>query len=329
MDVKLYLAAGLAFAITALLAPSGIPLLRRLKFGQSIRADGPTWHKSKQGTPTMGGLFFIGGILAATLIFASAYYMGGDMRPVLALMAALAFGFIGFIDDYIKVVMKRNLGLTARQKFALQLLVAAVLLLSLRLTNYTDTAVHIPFTNAVLELGYFYYPLALLFITGTVNSVNLTDGLDGLATSVTIPVAIFFVWLSVFFHSPGIGVFASALAGGLLGFLIYNAHPAKVFMGDTGSLFLGGALSALAFCFNMPLILVVAGLIYYVETASVMLQVIYFKATKGKRLFKMSPLHHHFEMSGWKETKVVWVFSGLTVAFSLLSVIAVLSYYRM
>lgn len=323
----MFLALGLSFGITALLAPVGIPLLKRLKFGQSIRAEGPSWHKGKQGTPTMGGLFFIAGITCATMIFASNSYFKGEMRPVIALLNSLAFGFIGFVDDYIKVVKKRNLGLSARQKFLLQLLVGVVLIFSLRQYGYIDTTVYIPFFNIAWDFGLWYYPFALFVIVGVVNSVNLTDGLDGLAASVTVPVAVFFTYLSIFFRLSGTAVFGAAVVGGLMGFLLFNAHPAKVFMGDTGSLFLGGAVSALAFCFNMPALLILVGIIYLAETMSDILQIFYFKKTRGKRLFKMAPLHHHLELCGWKETKIVWVFTAITTIACLLAMLG-MSHYR-
>ncbi|WP_249299492.1 phospho-N-acetylmuramoyl-pentapeptide-transferase [Feifania hominis] len=307
--------------------PLFIPLLRKIKFSQSIREEGPKWHEVKNGTPTMGGIVFAVAISAVTLIFAWPELSEGKMRALISVLCALSFGLIGFLDDYIKVVKKRNLGLRAYQKFSLQLLAALVYLFTLYRMGYITTAVYIPFINVSVDFGPFYYLFAVFVIVGTVNSVNLTDGLDGLATSVTVPIAIFFGVIAIRLGALDNAVFAAATVGALVGFLLYNFHPAKVFMGDTGSLFLGGAVCAMAFAFNMPVILVIVGFVYVMETISDILQVAYFKLTKGKRLFKMAPLHHHFEMSGWSEVKIVYVFSAVTVLLCILAFVGLTYYY--
>lgn len=316
-----------AFLITSVIGMWLIPFLRRLHFGQTILDIGPAWHKSKQGTPTMGGIMFIAGITIAILAgwltlelseqgvadasAAGSFYLWGG------LLMALAFGLIGFLDDYISVVKKQNLGLKAGQKSLAQLLVAVVYLAAQQIFAPT-TSFWLPFIGD-LDIGIFYYPLMLFIIVGTVNAVNLTDGIDGLAAGVTLPVAVFFVAVGIARQDAGVMIFAAALAGGLAAFLIYNFNPAKVFMGDTGSLFLGGAVAGLAFACDMPLILLLVGLIYIIETLSVILQVTYFKASGGKRLFRMAPIHHHFEMCGWGEKKIVLTFSGLTALLCLLA----------
>jgi len=316
------LALVVSFAISVLIGPPIIRLLAQLKFGQKILEIGPNWHKSKQGTPTMGGFIFIISATVATLIFAAPSVIKGDTKTMIALFATLAFGFIGFIDDFIKVFKKRNKGLSVKQKLLLQLLVALIFITSLYLSGNTSTSLFIPLFNKTIDIGYFYFPLSIFIIVGFVNAVNLTDGLDGLATGVTLPVAIFFVAVSIFTFNQSMAVFSAAVAGGLLGFLIYNFHPAKVFMGDTGSLFLGGAVCTMAMAYNMPLMLVVVGFIYLVEAVSVMLQVAYFKLTGGKRLFKMSPIHHHLEMSGMSEVRIVFLFTGITVFLCIVGFIS-------
>lgn len=301
-----------------------IPVLRKLKFGQEIREEGPKWHAKKSGTPTMGGLIFI---IAAIVMCAICYTIGilaGIDVPVgpeilMLLAVSCAFGAIGFIDDYIKVILKRNLGLTARQKFLLQLIAAVAFMCWEVYGEGISTIVKIPFTNLEADFGVFFIPFAVFVILGTVNSVNLTDGLDGLATSITIIVALFFVLFAHFgtFPNDAVALFAAILAGGLAGFLFYNKYPAKVFMGDTGSLFLGGAVCSMAILMEQPLALLIVGLVYVAETLSVILQVISFKTT-GKRLFKMSPIHHHFEMCGWSEKKIVAVFTSVTIVLCAL-----------
>ena len=324
-------AAVIAFAVSAVLGKFLIPFLRKIKFGQTIKENGPVWHKSKQGTPNMGGFMFIIGSVVGILVgFILLKVLWKEPLGLSAVNSvklfgglgmALIFGFIGFLDDYIKDVKKRNLGLNAKQKLIMQFFTAVAYLLSVYLAGDTSTTVIFPFFGQ-LDLGFFYYVIMILFILFLSNAVNLTDGIDGLAASVT-----FFVCISVLIMSGvlgllGIGVYASALAGGLLGFLIYNFHPAKVFMGDTGSMFLGGSVLALGFGINLPVLILLFGIIYVVEAMSVVLQVISFQTT-GKRIFKMSPIHHHFEMCGWSEGKIVGVFSLVTLVGCIVSIIAV------
>ena len=319
------------FAITMLLGFWGVPFLRRLKFGQTILDIGPSWHKSKEGTPTMGGILIIMGCFAATAIAFLAAIAGGsqlkneiyDTQKITTFAAgiglALGMGLIGFIDDYIKVVKKRNLGLTARQKTFFQLLIAAAYLLSLKFGGMDTT--WLPFIGDVDILsgfGLVFWPVALLFIYGFVNAVNLTDGIDGLASGVTLVVAAFFMLAAGICNFYSTNLLAACLAGSCIGFLVWNAHPAKVFMGDTGSLFLGGMVVALSFGVGRPVLLIFAGAVYLIEALSVMLQVTYYKKTK-KRLFKMAPLHHHFEMSGWSEEKIVLVFSFIALVGCLIA----------
>lgn len=321
----------IAFGVTAVLGVPLIPFLRRLKFGQTILDIGPSWHKKKQGTPTMGGLMFVMGITIAAIIgyatlllnmSVSAGSAMDNMRMFAGIVMALAFGAVGFLDDYIKVVKKQNLGLTARQKYLMQLLIAVFYLMMLYIAGDRSMVVRIPFIGQ-LNLSLFYYPLAIIVITGFVNAVNLTDGVDGLASSVTFVYALIMLIISSALGFGGSQVLASALAGGVLGFLVWNFYPAKVFMGDTGSLFLGGIVVALAFDVGFPLLLILTGVIYWCEAFSVILQVISFKTT-GKRIFKMSPIHHHFEMSGWSEIKIVTVFSLVGLAGGMLGLFAVM-----
>lgn len=326
------ISAVIAFGVTALLGFWFIPLLKRIKFGQTIREEGPKWHASKDGTPTMGGIMFIIGIFVALAVCLPILYIsqGADntlgigepglmvVKVIGGALMALGFGAIGFIDDYIKVVKKRNLGLTAPQKLILQFLVAGAYLASIILAG-GDSATFIPFVGTV-NLGIVYWILALLAIVGMVNAVNFTDGIDGLNGSVTFFVSIFFMLISGFMMYSGMGVFAAAVAGSCMGFLMWNFNPAKVFMGDTGSLFLGGAVCAMAFGMNMPILLLPMGVVYLMEILSVVLQVSYFKLTKGKRLFKMSPIHHHFEMCGWSEMKICVVASAVTIAMGILCI---------
>ena len=308
-----------SFALTALLGWLLLPVLHRLKAGQSIREDGPAWHNSKTGTPTMGGIFFIGGSLLC-LLFGFRGILEGERGGLYAFLLSLCFGAIGFLDDFFKVKYKRNLGLTSLQKAALQMAVSAIYVYILYLENPMTTHLYIPF----LDVTWVMHPMVYIFfamfvIVGCVNAVNLTDGVDGLASSVTLPVMVFFTLAAMAMEKWQLALFPAALVGGLAAFLIYNFHPAKVFMGDTGSVFLGGAVCALAFALDMPLILILVGLIYICETLSVIMQVAYFKMTHGKRLFKMAPIHHHFEMCGWKEEKIVFVFAGITVLMCLLA----------
>ena len=320
-----------AFLITSVIGMWLIPFLRRLHFGQTILDIGPAWHKSKQGTPTMGGIMFIAGITIAILAgwltlelseqgvadasAAGSFYLWGG------LLMALAFGLIGFLDDYISVVKKQNLGLKAGQKSLAQLLVAVVYLAAQQIFAPT-TSFWLPFIGD-LDIGIFYYPLMLFIIVGTVNAVNLTDGIDGLDASVTMVAAMGFMVIASIAGFSQMNLLAAALAGGCLGFLVWNFHPAKVFMGDTGSLFLGGMVVALAFGLRRPLLLVFIGIVNVVETLSDIIQIGSVKLT-GKRVFKMAPIHHHFEMSGWSEVKIVAVFSAVTAVGCLIAVLLVL-----
>ena len=326
-----FLTVAFAFVLSAAIGKFLIPYLRKLHFGQTILEIGPKWHMGKQGTPTMGGIMFIISILVVTVISTVLYIFLGDKliniyfadipREAVFIFSglglAVANGFIGFIDDYTKVVKKRNLGLTAIQKLVLQFAAAALFLLVLGLLGYGTTTT-IPFVGKV-DLGFFYYIISAIVIVGVINAVNLTDGVDGLVGSVTFFVCVAFMLISVVLNSLGITAMSAACAGACLGFLVWNFHPAKVFMGDTGSLFLGGIVCALAFAIDMPILLLPLGIIYLAEMFSVILQVTYFKLTHGKRLFKMSPIHHHFEMCGWSEVKIVTVFSIVTAIFGAIS----------
>ena len=311
----------LAFAVSAVVGHFLVPALRRWKAGQSIKTDGPTWHMSKQGTPTMGGIMFIAAITVVVLIAA---ILTGNVSGLLVLLFALVFGAIGFVDDHAKLKKKENTGLTAPQKFLLQLAAAIAFVALLRYTGHLTPTLYIPFFNVDLMLPWVVYMIFAAFVmVGCVNAVNITDGIDGLAAGVTVPVALFFTVVCAITGQSALGSFAGALLGALFGFLIYNFHPAKVFMGDTGSLFLGGAVCGLAFALDMPLILILVGIIYIAETASDIIQVAYFKLTHGKRIFRMAPLHHHLELGGWSEKKLVFVFSGITLVFCVLALIGV------
>ncbi len=315
-----------AFALTAVISHFLIPVLASRKMGQKILEIGPRWHKSKEGTPTMGGIAFL--ITAAVLgiglsvYLAVAHGMESAAPFIMTVALAIAGGLIGIIDDSAKLRKAQNEGLTAPQKFLLQVVLAGLYLLGMKLFGGLTTALYIPYFDVSLELGIFYYVVALFLIVGMMNAVNLTDGIDGLASSVTAVVAIFFA-VCAFFIGEGVNLplaGSSAIILGLCtGFLVYNFYPARVFMGDTGSLFLGGFVVGCAFLANNPLIIVVAGFVYICETASVILQVGYFKFTHGKRLFKMAPIHHHFEKCGWSEIKIVVIFSIVTVLLCALS----------
>ena len=294
-----------------------LPVLRALKAGQSIRELGPTWHNNKAGTPMMGGLMFIFAAIICLLILIPTMT---DYTVFYALIPALCFGFIGFLDDFTKIKFKRNLGLTSIQKAALQLIVSVLYLYLLYKEGSLSCNLYIPFVNVSLQIHPMIYIFFAMFVmVGCVNAVNLTDGVDGLCSSVTIPVMLFFAAAAVAMGKFDLALLPAALVGALIAYLFYNWHPAKVFMGDTGSLFLGGAVCALAFALDMPLILILVGFVYICETMSVILQVGYFKLTHGKRLFKMSPIHHHFEMCGWKEEKVVLVFAGISAVMCVLA----------
>ncbi len=307
----------IAFVITIIGIPLMIPVLKRIKAGQSIREDGPKSHMVKSGTPTMGGLVIIGAVLITSL---TAGKTTTDMLIIIA--AFVAYGILGFLDDFVKVSMKRNLGLTAIQKLALQILIAVGLAFYQSRVSVYGTTVFIPFVNEYLDFGIWYIPFIAFVVVAMVNSVNLTDGLDGLASGVTLIVALFLAVVGTTYGFTTASVFCSAMAGACLGFLMFNKHPAKVFMGDTGSLALGGGIAAAAIMMNIELVIPIAGGVYVAETLSVIIQVASYKLRK-KRVFKMAPLHHHFELCGWKETKVVavfWIVTFVLCAVSLLIV---------
>jgi len=319
-----------AFGVAAIAGLILIPVLQRLKAGQAIREDGPTWHMSKQGTPTMGGLMFYLAVAVAGLVAGGSELEAGNYTHLYVFLLALVFGVIGFIDDFQKLRHRANEGLTAGQKFLLQLAAAILFVVLLRRDGYLTPNLYIPFFNVELVLPWVVYMVFAAFVmVGTVNAVNLTDGVDGLATGVTIPVALFYLGVSAWYGRTEVGVLAAALAGGLAAFLLYNFHPAKVFMGDTGSLFLGGMVCGLAFALNIPLIIPMIGLIYVLEVLSDIIQVVYFKKTGGKRFFRMAPLHHHLELGGWSETKLFCVFSGATLLLCGLAFLGVMDKYPM
>lgn len=318
----------IAFFLTACIGKGLIPALRRLKAGQSIKEDGPTWHMSKQGTPTMGGIMFIVGIGVAILLAGWEEMIAGSYSHLFIFGFAFIFGCIGMIDDMHKLKRKTNEGLTAIQKLLLQLAVSFAFVVLLRNSGEISPNLYIPFVNIDLPISWWLYMAFAAFVmVATVNAVNLTDGVDGLATGVTIPVMLFYLGVGIWSGHATVGITAAAFAGGLAAFLLYNFHPAKVFMGDTGSLFLGGAVCALAFVLNMPLVIPIIGLIYVLEALSDIIQVFYFKATKGKRFFRMAPLHHHFEMGGWSEKKLFCVFGGVTVLLCILAFFGVMNRY--
>ncbi len=336
MDFTPVIAAITAFAICAVSGKIVIPFLHKLKFGQTILDIGPKWHEKKQGTPTMGGIMIALGFLAGIAVaitYSSVFSTGlskelklaGNVTRFIAGIAlAFGMGLIGFFDDYIKVVKKRNLGLTAKQKTLLQLIVSAGYLATLYLSGVTTT--WIPFVgdvNVTEGIGLIFWPIALMFIYGFTNAVNLTDGIDGLASSVTLVVSCGFLIASGLLTNYSYNTISAALAGGCIGFLVWNTHPAKVFMGDTGSMFLGGAVVALSFGIGRPVLLLLAGFVYLAEALSVMLQVAVFKKT-GKRIFKMSPIHHHFEMCGWSEEKIVNIFSLVALICSALAILPII-----
>lgn len=304
----------ISFAISALLGPVVIPFLRRLKVGQTVRDEGPRAHLKKNGTPTMGGILIMVAVVVTSLLYVKDF---PKIIPILFL--TLGFGLIGFVDDYIKVVLKRSMGLRAWQKMLGQFIVTGIF--AFYVTNYTDVslAMKIPFwPNQYLDFGIFNIPVLFFIVIGTVNGTNFTDGLDGLASSVTVIVATFFTVVAIGTGS-GIEPITCAVVGALLGFLLFNVYPASVFMGDTGSLALGGFVAAAAYMLQMPLFIAIVGFVYLAEVLSVILQVSYFKMTGGKRIFKMAPIHHHFELCGWSETRVVTVFSIVTTLLCLLA----------
>lgn len=330
MILQVILACVICFAITALAGKLLIPELVKLKAGQSIKEIGPTWHMTKQGTPTMGGLMFIIGIGVTVVALGWRGMAQGDFTHIYVYLFALVFGVIGYIDDYQKVKHHHNTGLTAIQKFLLQLAAAVAFLCLLRYEGHLSPNLYIPFFNTYVVLNWVVYMvLAAFIIVGTVNAVNITDGLDGLSSSVTVPVAIFFAVMGIVWKQfPQLGIFGGAMVGGLFGFLLYNHYPAKVFMGDTGSLFLGGAVAALAFAYDMPLVLIPVGIVYICETLSDILQVGYFKLTHGKRIFKMAPLHHHFELCGWSEVKLVAIFTCVSALGCIAAMFGVMNRFH-
>ncbi len=308
----------IGFLIVVILGPIFIPMLARFKFGQTVRDEGPQSHLAKNGTPTMGGVMMIVAILITGLTRATI-----SKGLIVGLICIVGFGFVGFLDDFIKIKMKRSLGLKAYQKIILQFALALYIAYYQYSASPSATQLVIPFTNHIINLGIWYIPFMMIFIIGTVNAVNLTDGLDGLASGVTLIVSCFFVLFAVSISNSDVAILAAATAGACLGFLGFNSYPAKVFMGDTGSMALGGAVVAFATLTNSPLIIIIVGFIYLAEALSVMIQVTYFKLTNGKRIFKMAPLHHHFEQCGWPETRVVFVFWIVTVVLCWIGVLAV------
>ena len=335
MTLRLILALVAAFIIAAMVGRIYVPWLRRIKAGQEIKEIGPNWHKSKAGTPTMGGVIFISAVVVVVLTVGIADIRSGDMGALFVLLFSLFYGAIGFLDDYEKLRKKENLGLSAKAKFMLQLAVAIALLFLLRLEGYLTPNLYIPFWNVTYPMPeWAYFVLAAFVIVGTVNAVNITDGLDGLAASVTLPVFICYTAIACYWgvQFRSLAVFSAGLTGGLFGFLLYNFYPAKCFMGDTGSLFLGGAVCGMAFALDMPLILVPLGIIYIIETLSDIIQVGYFKLTHGKRVFKMAPFHHHLEMGGWTghkwtEKQIVALFTGVSVIFAVVAFFSCVNRY--
>lgn len=333
MTGKLISAFVIAFAIAALLGMAVVPWLRKIKAGQSIKENGPKWHMSKQGTPTMGGIIFIGGVAAACLSAGFSCMREGDFAHIYVLLLALSFGAVGFVDDYKKLKKKQNEGLTAMQKFALQVAVAALFVVVLRYEGMATPNLYVPFFNVSFVMPeWLFYAFTIFVIVATVNAVNLTDGIDGLATGTSIPVFLFFsvivfIWGAEYLS---LSIFSAGLLGALMGFLVYNFNPAKVFMGDTGSLFLGGAVAGLAIAMDMPLIIITVGILYILEVLSDIIQVGYFKLSHGKRVFKMAPFHHHLEMGGftgkkWTEKEIFTLFTTISAAMALISVFGVVN----
>ena len=306
----------ISFGISAVACPVLIPFLKKIKFGQQVREDGPQAHLKKQGTPTMGGIAFLFSVMLTSLFFMKSY---PQIIPILFM--TVGFGFVGFLDDYIKVVRKHSEGLNPKQKMAAQFVITAIFCFYMMKYSGGGTVIHIPFLHTDWDMGWLYIPMVFLVVLGTDNGVNFTDGLDGLCTSVTIIVATFFT-VAAMTTVSGIVPITGAVVGALLGFLLFNVYPAQVFMGDTGSLALGGFVASTALVLQNPLIILLVGFIYLIEVISVMIQVVYFKKTHGKRFFRMAPIHHHFELGGWSETRVVAVFTTVT---ALLCLIALLS----
>ena len=314
---RILITAVISCALTGLLGYLLLPVLHALKAGASIREIGPTWHNNKTGTPIMGGLMFI---FSALLCLLGNLGSMEDYTVFYVLLLALCFGLIGFLDDFTKIRFKRNLGLTSAQKAMLQMAVSALFLYVMYKTGGMSSVLYIPFVNVCFHVHPLVYIFFAMFVmVGCVNAVNLTDGVDGLSSSVTVPVMVFFTAASVSAGRYDLALLPASLVGGLAAYLCYNWHPAKVFMGDTGSLFLGGVVCSMAFALDMPLILILVGFVYIVETLSVILQVSYFKLTHGKRLFKMSPIHHHFELCGWKEERIVLTFAAVSAVMCLIA----------
>lgn len=312
------LAVIIAFAISAALCPIVIPFLHKLKFGQQVRDDGPQAHLKKKGTPTMGGIAFL-----LSVVITSLFYIRDYPKIIPILFMTVGFGVIGFLDDYLKIMKKNSDGLSAKQKLFGQFVITGIFAYYLMTSGEVGTGMLIPFTGGMehgyyLELGWLFVPALFFIVLGTDNGVNFTDGLDGLCTSVTILVATFFTVVALG-EEAGISPITGAVVGSLLGFLLFNVYPAKVFMGDTGSLALGGFVASTAFMLQMPIFIAIVGIIYLVEVLSVIIQVTYFKKTGGKRIFKMAPIHHHFELCGWSETRVVAVFSIVTAILCLVA----------
>ncbi|MBR6559219.1 MAG: phospho-N-acetylmuramoyl-pentapeptide-transferase [Clostridia bacterium] len=316
------------FIVTAVILRFLIPKLKSLKMGQKILDIGPRWHKSKEGTPTMGGISFIIAITLAVAVYVMVELtLGSDINELLPLVftfgLALLNGLIGIFDDSVKLTKKQNEGLSASQKLILQILVAAIYLAGMGIFGFISTTLYIPFVGVGIDLGIFYYIFAIVLIVGIVNSANLTDGIDGLVSSVSLIIMAFFAFCAFRLEDSGLALLSGAAMGGCFGFLVYNAHPARVFMGDTGSLFLGGITVGAAFMIGSPLIIVIAGLIFIIEAMSDIIQVLYYKKTK-KRFFKMAPIHHHFEKCGWSEVKVVTAFSMFTFVMCLIAVVSII-----
>ena len=318
----------IGLALTVIITKRLIPIIASKKYGQKILEDGPIWHKKKEGTPTMGGIGFILPILVCFIVFCFAYKGEEKTKEIICAINVVVYAIlnalIGVIDDFAKIRNKRNEGLTAKAKFILQSIVAILFLIAFKITVGIDTSIIVPFFDFRIELGFFFYILAFFVLCGFVNAVNLTDGIDGLATMITITVSLLFLIVSfTIYQSPVLLFLSSSVLGALLGFLMFNFHPAKIFMGDTGSLFLGAVVVSYSFICNNIILVVLYGFVFMCEALSDIIQVLYFKLTKGKRIFKMAPLHHHFEKSGWSEVKIVSVFSVVSLVF------CALAYYSM
>ncbi|MEY8328602.1 phospho-N-acetylmuramoyl-pentapeptide-transferase [Lachnospiraceae bacterium 48-33] len=313
MQTDILLAILISFFTSVLLTPIVIPFLQKFKMAQQVREEGPRSHFRKSGTPTMGGLIILGAVVVTSLVFVREYT---EIIPVM--YTTLGFGLIGFLDDYIKIVMKRNLGLRPAQKMILQIFITLVFLCYLYRYEEMGTDILIPFTGESIELGIWYYPFLFFVMLGTVNGANFTDGLDGLESGVTVLISVFLTVAAIDFQKD-LFIITAAVTGSLLGFLLFNVYPAKVFMGDTGSLALGGFVASAAIILKIPLFLAMVAFVYLLEVLSVVLQVTFFKITRGKRIFKMAPLHHHFEMCGWEETRIVVLFTIITALMCLLA----------